>query len=373
LRIAKINAIPVSISVRLPGLLHGPTERIETKADEHVIVKIYSDDGLVGLGESQPIRTGMRMERSARAIVELINRVAPLLVGVDPFEIRPLFRKMDKVVSGCAWAKAGLDIALFDLMGKASKKPISALLGGSFRQNLPVEFPLTERRGDPQKIGEEASRATRLGYTFLELKAGTDPVSDVERVRAVREAIGNNPRLKVDINEGYKNASVAITTIKKMERFDVDFVEQPLAGSDIRGMAKVAEAVDVKIVADETAATLPALVENIIRRKSADAVHIKVCKGGIVDTMRMITVAEAAGIIPIVGAAYSFGVGIAAVHQVAATIAELQRPDHYGRPFYVDDILSSPIKEENGYVTISQKPGLGIDLDQQKLEALRAK
>jgi len=157
-----------------------------------------------------------------------------------------------------------------------------------------------------------------------------------------------------------------------MEKFDIDFVEQPLKSSDVGGMSKITEAVETKIVADEIAASLPTLVENVIRKKAADAVHIKTVKGGFAHTMKMITVAEAAGIIPIVGAAYSFGVGIAAVHQVAASMAELQRPDHYGPPFYVDDILASPILETNGYVQISQKPGLGVDIDERKLESLRA-
>ncbi len=371
MKITKIEATPVTLRVSLPGLLHGPGAAAEQETAEHVILQVYTDEGLVGLGESSPNGGGAELERSAQRIIKVIEQVTPVLVGADPFQIGPLFQKMNKVVPGCLWAKAGIDIALHDLMGKAADEPVSALLGGSFRDKLPIEFPLTERRNSPEEAGEAAGKAAKAGYVFIELKGGTDSDLDAERVRAVREAIGDKPRLKVDINSGYRSADAAIKSIKKMERYGVDFVEDPLPESDVAGMAKVAAAVDVKIVGDEVAETLPMLVENVVRKKAADAVHLKICKGGISDTVKMIEVAEAAGIVPIVGASYSFGVGIAAVHQVAASMAELHRPDHYGQPFFVKDVLTAPLGESKGYVTVSKKPGLGVELDEKKLKALR--
>ena len=338
-----------------------------------MIIQIHTNEDLIGLGESSPNGGGAESERSAKGIIKVVEQLTPVLLGSDPFQIGPLFQKMDKVVPGCLWAKAGVDIALHDLMGKAAKEPTSSLLGGCFRNKLPIEFPLTERRNSPEETGEAAAKAAKAGYSFIELKGGTDSDLDAGRVRAVREAIGGKPRLKVDINSGYKSADEAIKSIKKMEKFGVDFVEDPLPESDVTGMAKVTAAVDVKIVGDEVAETLPMLVENVVRRKAADAVHLKICKGGIAATVKMIEVAEAAGIVPIVGASYSFGVGIAAVHQVAASMATLHRPDHYGQPFFVEDVLAAPLGESRGYVAVSQKPGLGVELDEEKLKMLRTK
>lgn len=371
LRIIGVEAIPVQMATRLSGLWSGPKVGTESEKNvaTHVVIKIHSDDGLVGIGESQPTRHGSAEETTATGIIKLTQKASTVLINNDPHQRELLFDKLDQVVGPCPATKAGIDTALFDLIGKWSDKPMFELLGGNFRDKLPVEFLLTEKMAAPDKLTEEAAKATKLGYAFVELKVGADPKLDVQRVCAAREALGNKVSLKVDVNARYPNASVAIQTIRKMEKYGVEFVEQPLDGSDIKGMAKVTAATDLNIIADTTALTLRALVENVVRRKAADAVHIKLCNGGIAMAMKMISVAEAAEIIPIVGASYAFGVGIAAAHQIAATMQNLHRPDHYGRPYYADDILSTPIKEKNGYVSISRKAGLGVDLEESKVTA----
>lgn len=341
-----------------------------THMARRVILKLHTDDGIVGLGEAStllPNRTG----ESAQVIgVVLKNHLCPLLIGEDPLQIDNVMAKlraasMEKYTF--LYSKAAIDIALHDIAGKAYGVPIAVLLGGIIRTDFGVSrsVPMVP----PERIGNIAKDIVQQGYKLITIKTGIDPDMDLARVKAVRKAVGSDFPIEVDCNMGY-SLDTAIRYLSRMEEYGVIAVEQPLPWWDLDGMAEVTRTLKMSVMADESVLSEVEAM-NIIRRSAANLITIKLAKnGGFRPAKRIATLASTSGLGLNMGSEHPAGIGTAAMAHYWASTPELIDSVGYGSPLerFSDDIVKEPIKFKDGIVHLPEGPGLGVELDESKLE-----
>ena len=341
-----------------------------TDKARRVVVKVHTDEGIVGWGEAStllPNRTG----ESAQVIAVVIaQHFTPLLLGQNPLDIQQVMltlrrASMDKY--GFLYSKTAIEIALHDIAGKAYGVPVAALLGGVIRESIGVSRSVPLK--SPREVALEAEKLVSAGYKMLTVKAGLDPAGDLARVQAVRETVGPEFPIEVDANQGYR-ADVAIQTLSKMEdRWDVINIEQPCPWWDLAGMAEVARALRMTVTADESV-LCPAEAMNLVRYHAADAFTIKVAKcGGFLQAKRIAAIADASGLSCNMGSEHPAGIGTAAMAHFWASTPEVVDSVGYGSPLerFADDIVVDPIHFENGVVHMPKGVGLGVEVDEAKL------
>src|ERR1044071_6066597 len=356
MKITKIETIPI----RLPTRRVHQWASLTTPIGVYVIIKLYTDEGLIGLGEAPVLKDwggdhGKYFGETPQTTAHIINDIlAPALQGQDPRRIEALHTLMDASVKGYPYAKAAIDMALYDVVGKAINVPAYQLLGGLFRERVGIAHSLGLM--EIEKAIEEALQARAEGVKTIKLKGGVDQKRDVELVRQMRNALGPDVRICVDANQGYPTPKAAMKIIKAMEEYDLLYMEQPVEGMD--GMAEIARRVETPIMADETAWTAQDVVE-IAAKKAADLISIYTTKpGGMLKGKKVAAVAEAFGLRCNVNGSVETGVGHAAnIHLAASTAAvtfgcvvPVSTPKGKGKKgiagiYYQDDI----IKDAFGY------------------------
>jgi muconate cycloisomerase len=374
--------------------IHLPTRRVHqwasltTPIGVYVIVKWNTAEGLIGLGEAPVLKDwggdyGRYFGETPQTTVHIINDIlAPALKDQDPRRFEAIHALMDKAVKGYPYCKAAIDAAIYDVVGKALNVPAYQLLGGCFRERISIAHSLGLMEID--KAVDEAVQAKAEGVKTIKLKGGVDQQRDVELVKQIRKAIGPDLKICVDANQGYSTAKVAVKIIKAMKEYDLLYMEQPVEGID--HMAEVARRVDTPIMADESAWTAQDVLE-IVQKRAADIVSIYTTKpGGMFKAKKVAAVAEAAGLPCNVNGSVETGVGNAAnLHLAASTgvvtygcVVPVSSPKEKAKKgiagiYYQDDIISEPFPFDNGDIIVSAKPGLGIELDEDKLEHYRIK
>jgi hypothetical protein len=227
----------------------------ETRHKRQILVLVETDEGITGVGETGVTLIERGGETQEAIYITIKKYFTPLVIGMDPFEIGRVIDKLETFNqgrTGFLCAKAAIDTALYDIMGKATNRPVAAVLGGIYRTKFRVSRSLGVKT--PTEMGQDALKLKNAGYAMLTVKCGFDPKEDVERVAAVRDAVGRNYPIEVDINGAY-TAEIAIPTLKKMERYEIEAVEQPVAWWDLKGMREVRVAIDTPVTADESAVT----------------------------------------------------------------------------------------------------------------------
>ena len=282
-----------------------------------MFVRIETRDGLVGWGEAACLGGPTWSEESAESIVATLERyVAPWLVGRDATQIEALRLEMARRVQGNPFARAAVEMALWDLNGRALGVPVHRLLGGRVRDRVPLSWSLAV--DEPRRRGARR-RATKVarGHRIFKIKTAAHPVAeDVARVRAIREAVGPDVRLRVDANQGWDRPT-ALRAIRAIEPYDLDFVEQPVPRWDLDGLAEIARSVTVPIMADESCCS-PQDALAIARRGGVSILALKLTKSaGLLGTMAIARIAEAAGLGCYVGCMIETSLGTAAYLQVA--------------------------------------------------------
>jgi muconate cycloisomerase len=298
--------------------------------------------------------------------------LGPLMVGEDPTAIERLTARLRRGVAVNPFTKAGLEIALWDILGKAAGLPVYRLLGGAVREFVPTKYSVSGL--EPPRAAALAAWAAGLGFRTMKVKVGIEPEGDLARVRAVREVLGPDVRLGIDANGGW-SPHVAIQTIRRLADCDIYFAEQPVAPLDVAWMADVRRNVDVPVMADESVYTLQDAMA-LVRAEAADVLSVYIGKGGGIGPARKVAaVAEAAGLTCTVGSNLELGVASAAmIHLAMATpgIGAEEFPcDILSRFFYEDDLLAEPLPIEAGSARPFERPGLGVELDEDKLRRYR--
>jgi len=332
----------------------------------YVVVQIFTNQGIVGIGESAPLP--IYSEESVETVKAVTDRyLAPALTGMDPFDIERILARLDRIIKGNPVAKAGIEYALWDIMGKALDIPVYMLMGGLYRER--VSLPIHSIGiGEMKDVVKQAEAQVAMGMKLVKMKIGLDPRQDVANVRAVREAIGDDIGLYADANQGY-SSDTAMKALKRLEEFNLLRIEQPVSKFDIAGMAELCRAVDTPIMADEAVTHLHS-VHQLVRNRAADVINIKSCMHGLVECKRIASYCLGSGVPCYRGSMASLGICDAAdVHLVAST-PNIIYPEDPGanRPEeLVDTVVKERLQPVKGMIEVPRRPGLGVELDEKKL------
>ena len=322
-----------------------------------IYVKILTDSGIYGLGEASPapLVTGETLD----GVVAAVNHMKSVLVGMDPSDIAAIHEAMDKKLLFNPAAKAAIDVACYDIIGKQAGQPVHKLLGAktdSLQTDITVGIDTVDEmvRECLERVGE--------GFRVLKIKCGIEPKKDIEVLRQIRAAVGDRIDLRIDINQGY-DLETALHVLKEIEKFHITEAEQPLPFWDVHGMAKIKKLSPIPIMADESVHS-PEQARIVCEHDAADILNIKFMKcGGIYKALQISDVAKEFGKTCIVGCMSESKLAIAAAAAVMLARDNIESADLDS--FYA---FTDPEKGVTGgfivdkdIITLSNNPGYGFD------------
>jgi L-alanine-DL-glutamate epimerase-like enolase superfamily enzyme len=327
------------------------------------LIEIEADDGTVGIGECT-----VAPDQGGTAAI--LQRLAGHLVGQSPYDVAPLLGRIlhqeylghgANIMRAANQMFSGIDMAMWDLQGRLAKLPVHRLLGGAHRKAVGYFYFLQGETAE--ELARDAAGAHAAGERVFYLKVGRGEALDLEIVAAVRREIGS-ARLRLDANEAW-GVHDAINMCRKLEKFDIEFIEQPTVSWSIPAMAQVRDSVGIPIVADQSAFTLYDVYE-ICRQRAADMICIGPREiGGIQPMLKAAAVAEAAGLKICIHSSFTTGITTCAEHHIGLAIPNLDDGNQIMWQLVKKDIVASPdLAPENGWLDAFQQPGLGFTLDE---------
>jgi len=327
------------------------------------VVKVLTDDGVVGWGESSPSQrvTG----ENPKTVVEVLDKIAPKFIGMSPLRIEQDIELMDSIVDGNPSAKAAIDMALHDILGKTARKPLFMLMGG-YRTEVLTDITLGIK--SPKEMAKDAVKAVNKGFKALKVKVGVNPTEYVERIKLIRKTVGDNVDVRLDANQGW-TPEQAIEVLDKLEKFNIQFAEQPVPAEDLKGLVKVRKNSSIPIMADESVHS-PEDALRLIMAEAVDLMNIKLMKsGGLLKGRKIANIAGAAGIPCMIGCMGESGIGIAAGAHLGAEVKNIQYADLDSDLLLKDKLLKKGgTKVKNSMRIFPKQYGLGIsELNQELL------
>jgi L-alanine-DL-glutamate epimerase-like enolase superfamily enzyme len=368
MKITKVEIIPVDI----------PRTKVLTLARygnlgqggkfEFVLTRIHTDEGITGVGEVPPLPP--LSPESQPVIVDVQKKwLVPAILGMNPFETEAIWEKMDFIAPTYSMAKAAIDMALWDIKGKSLGMPVHRLLGGS----KPEKIPNVGLVGidEPEVVAGVSEDFVKDGYKGIRLKIA--PGHDVDCVAAVRDAIGGGVDLRVDCNQGYRTAE-AVKMIREIEPYGIEFVEQPTVWWDFNGLAEVAAAVDTPLMAHESMYLLSD-VKNLIDVGAVGVLGLKTYRpwGGLTGARRLLEMARVMNIPCMFHDDLELSVSLAAATQIISAYKNVitHKCELSGYPEWMgSDVTTESVRFEKGYVYVPEGPGLGVELDDDKVQKL---
>lgn len=363
MKIATVHTARVSLPVRADLVVRGA--RGTHDRSDYLLVRVVTDEGVEGYGEvsATAIWSG---EDGATAQHVVADILAPALIG-QPLVPPVLERRMDRAVAANPFTKAGVSMALWDAQARSLDVPLVVLLGGPYRDEVPIKCSLS---GDGDELATAYGAAYAAGFRSFKVKVGRGLAGDVERVRHARELVGD-AFLGTDANGGWSRAD-ALKAVPALTPYEVAFVEQPVAPGDLDGLRAVRR-LGATVVADESVFDLADLAR-VIRADAADVVSVYVGKaGGPARAVEQARVAAAFGVESLIGSNGEFGLGAAAQVHVACALPALSAfpSDIIGAFYYERDVLAQPLDSDGATVRLPSGPGLGVDLAPDVLKEFR--
>jgi len=362
MKIERIDIIPVTIPLKRKVAISFITwEKVE-----YVITKFYTDEGIIGVGESAPWVPISR--ESQETVVGITSKhLAPLLIGEDPFNIEKIWGKMDTAVPGNGMAKAALDLPLYDIIGKTLNIPVYKVLGGKTTDSFPLVGLVG--LGETNQMVEETMNWVRAGYRSVRIKTGLGIKEDVEIIKKIRESVGSDIKLRIDANQAY-TPPTAIRMIKALEPFDIEIVEQPTVWYDFEGLARVTMSVDIPILPHESLYCIYDAIQ-LDRLGAGNVYALKTYRpGGITLARKLATYMELRNIPLFVCSAIELAVSTAAAaHFATAFFRNIKYASEMSGPVGLEDDIAEPgIEIEKGMASVSNRPGYGVELDEKRLK-----
>lgn len=345
---------------RLSTPLHTPfvTSLRRTDTTETVVVQVTDSDGVTGWGEAPGVWqvTG---ESLAGAEACMLGPLNDAVVGIDCDDLTLLTRRVTASVAGNFGAKAAVDVALHDLAARRHGLSLPVFLGATRHR---VRTDVTLASGDLDAMRDAALARVNDGFAVLKLKVGTGAETDVARVRAARSAVGPDIDIRLDANQGWSPRQ-AVRVISTLEDagLDVELVEQPVDAEDLDGLAWVTSRVNTAVMADESVYGLRDLTE-VIRRRAADMVNVKLAKcGGIATARTLLELARAHGMGTIIGSMMETQIGVGAAASLAAAYPTTTTSDLDAAWWASAPSVVGGLSYDGDVVVLPPAPGLGIE------------
>jgi len=360
--ITAIETFPVRIALK-------PKYQMITSLGVHdvsnyLLVRVLTDNGLEGVGEATV--SALWSGETVWGCQALIDRVlAPAVIGADPRDIEAIDRRLDSVCRHNWFAKSAIEMACWDLTGKDAGKPVYELLGGPVRDPA-IRYRFSMGAYGPERARERALELVEEGFDTIKVKVGTNPDDDLARVRTVREAIGPDLKLMIDANCGW-DVDTAIRCIHALEDCNLWLVEQPTPDGDYVGLARVRRETQPLVMADDICFDLSHARE-LIRHEACDVISLYPGKnGGIRKSRKIAEFAAEHGVACSIGSNLEYDVATAAMcHLIVGTEnlrIEAFPGDVLGPAYHMDSVAKNPISINGPLTTISDAPGLGVDVD----------
>jgi muconate cycloisomerase len=362
-----------SILVDLPTIRAHKLARQTVMQQTLVVLRLMTDAGIEGLGEATTIGGLSYGEESPESIKSALdNYIAPLVTGLDPRNINHIMAEIDRHIVGNRLTKSAVETALFDILGKTLSVPVHQLLGGKQTDAMECIWGLAS--GDTGKDIEEAERvlSQKLHRGFKIKVGGRDVESDIAHVSKIAKAVAGRGTLRIDANQAWDELA-ATKAIAALEAIGVTLIEQPLPRANLEGMARLAARFDVAIMADEAVAT-PQEAFAYAKTHAADVIALKIAKaGGLLATKTVAAIAATAGLALYGGTMLEGTIGtLASLH----AFASLPQAFPFGTELFGPLLLKDDIVQErptycNFSITVPDKPGLGVAIDEDKLAHYR--
>jgi len=367
MKVEKIEVFPVTIPFKQAAPL---TEGAGTALGSwsvcrFVVVKMYTNEDIIGIGEAPPW-VNVSREGQGAIVSTIRDYLAPIIIGKDPFNIEEIWKEMDRVAPGNPQAKTAVDVGLYDIMGKALNIPMYKLIGGLMRDKI----PLTGIVGldSITKMVKTAEKWTSEGYETIRLKIGMGLNKDEELLKTARESLGDKIKIRVDANQIYRPHE-AVKIIKTLENYNIEIVEQPVAWYDLKGLSFVNKLVNTPLMPHESLYD----IYDVVHLIDADAVSVFGFKmdrpGGITNAVKARTLAELNDIPATVISSIELGINTAASMQFAATIKRMDFACEASGPIVIaDNIVKNPIEIKDGFAKVPKGIGIGVEIDEDKLK-----
>lgn len=354
MKIKNIQTKKVELELTKPFV----TAALKRTSQSTVLVKIETDDGIIGYGESVPARhiNG----ESPQSIELIIHEIARHIKGLNPLDLELIHHIMDTFIIANHGAKAGIDIALHDIKAKIMNQPLYRMLGGFCNQ---IQTDITLSIDEKEKVLESALKYVHDGFKILKIKIGRNPKEDIQTLKMIREAVGSDIVLKADANQGY-NMSQALYVLNELLRYDIQGIEQPVAYWDIEGMAEIKTKSAMNLIADEGVKDHYDAMK-FIKAKACDMINIKLMKScGLFKAEKINAVCESTGLNCMIGCMIESNVGISAAAHFAASKANITAADLDSFILTKElPFIKGGFTVKNDIITLSDEAGLGLDID----------
>ncbi len=332
----------------------------------NVVVRMHTDTGLTGIGECAPFVT--IVGETQETVFELSKQIGRMLIGKDPFAIGERLHEIDRAVAGNPTMKSAFDMALYDLLARKAGMPLYRLLGGS--NNREVYTDMTISIGPPEKVARDALAFKNDGFPAIKVKLGTNTRDDVARIRAIRDAVGDDYPIRIDANQGW-DAMTAINTLRALAPYHIEHCEEPVSHWNNREMARVRQNSPIPIMADESvfdhhdAFRLAAM-------GACDYFNIKFSKsGGIFNALKIHTVAESAGIKCQVGCMSESRYALTALMHFVLAAPNVVHFDMDSSLMLDADPVTGGIQYQgSGKWILEDAPGIGAGFDEAFLNSM---
>ena len=334
------------------------TFRIATSAsdvEDNVMVRVDAGDDF-GIGNASPSDV---THETRDTIESFLGEASKAIIGLDEADLQAVHQKLESVANGNTSAKAAIDMAVYDLLSKREGVPLFEYLGG--RSDGSAITDMTIGIETEEETIRLATLHCRNGFRALKLKVGLDLRGDIRRMGAVRDAVGTGVEMRVDANQGY-TVEQAVTFCEEMHAIGVVLVEQPVAANDYSGLKAVRDRSPIPIMADECLKSV-ADAERVASEEAADIINIKLMKSaGVFPAIAINSIAENAGMTTMIGCMGEIQQSISAGLHFALGTANVKYVDLDSHFSMIDD-PSSGLSFENGRLTVSGRPGLGMVTD----------
>jgi len=332
----------------------------------NVVVRIYISSGLIGTGECAPFV--YIVGETQETVFELAKKLGKLMIGKDPFAIEDRLKEINRAIKANYTLKSAFDMAFYDLAALRAGLPLYKLLGGS--KSREVYTDMTISIGSPEKMAGDAIEFKNAGFPAIKVKLGTSRKEDVERIKAIRDAIGMDYPIRIDANQGWDTIT-AIATLKALDVFNIEHCEEPIAHWNHRDQVKVREHSPIPIMADES------LFDHhdafrLASMGTCDYFNIKYSKsGGINNALKIIAIAEASGIKCQVGCMSESRFGLTALmHLVAARDNIVYFDMDSSLMLAADPVTKGIVYQGSGKWILEDHPGIGASFEEAYLESM---